>query len=254
MISFRDLGFWRTPRLEFLMRNAYRFANGFLANSEAVREVVVDRDGLARDRIAVIPNGLDVTAWHFRESRVPPKVVFVGNLNRAVKRPDLFIEAAAILAPRFPDVTWLCIGDGKNRGALEARAARRGLDRRLQFVGRQADIRPFLETATIGVNCSDSEGLANAVLEYMLAGAAVVATEVGGNREIIESEATGLLVPAGNAQALADAIARLLEQPELVDRLRHRARTAVCDRFSWSRCVKRHEALYLTALGGNVQC
>jgi len=253
LISFRDLGFWRTPRTEFLMRRTYPLATGFLANSEAVREVVCSRDALRREDIVVIPNGMDTAGIRFRDEEAsPPTVVFVGNLNRRVKRPELFLEAAAALAPRFPAVRWSCIGAGRHRAELEERARELGLGESFAFLGRRTDVPALLESASIGVNCSDSEGLANAVLEYMLAGAAVVATDVGGNRELIEHDRTGLLVPTGDASALADAIARLLASPELADGLRRRARTVAEQNHGWDHCLERHQEFYSRQLRARI--
>jgi glycosyltransferase involved in cell wall biosynthesis len=101
-----------------------------------------------------------------------------------------------------------------------------------------------LATAHIGVNCSDSEGSSNAVLEYMLAGCAVVATDVGGNAELIESGRTGLLVPPDDAPALADGLRRLLAGPDLAGRLRRTARAQVESTFGWDRTCRQHESMY----------
>ncbi|HOX25973.1 MAG TPA: glycosyltransferase [Candidatus Krumholzibacteria bacterium] len=251
VVSFRDLGFWRTPKTEFLMRRAYRFATGFLANSQAVKDVVVERDRIPPAAVAVIPNGIDTAGYRFDDGGPldPPTVVYVGNLNREVKRPDLFVEAAGLVATRWPRVRWVCVGDGDRRAPLARRAAELGLAESMQFLGRRHDIPDLLAGAAIGVNCSDSEGLSNAVLEYMLAGAVVVATAVGGNREVVRDRETGLLVAPGDAGALAGAIAELLADPELAARCRRQARADVLSRFSWERCRRDHEAYYSQRLG-----
>jgi glycosyltransferase involved in cell wall biosynthesis len=250
VVSFRDLGFWRTWRSEFLMRRAYPLATGFLANSESVKNVVVTRDGISDSLVSVIPNGISFDALASdRSEPVCPRVFFVGNLNRPVKRPDLFVAAASMVARRFPHVGWSCVGDGHLRGKLEARVEALGLGGNFSFLGRRSDVPELLREATIGVNCSDSEGMPNAILEYMLAGAAVVATDVGGNCELVEHEKTGLLVPPDSPRSLASAIERFLADPGFADEVRKKAREHVVRRFSWESCVEAHQEYYERQLG-----
>ncbi|MFH1843457.1 MAG: glycosyltransferase [bacterium] len=250
---FRDLGFWRNRKEEFRLRCAYPFLTGFLANSEAVKDHICQVDGLSPDRITVIPNGIDPRLFPFVEHTEQQLAVgFVGNLNRRVKRADLFIRAAGRLAPDFPDVTWHVLGDGVLRPECEALAASLQLGDRMVFTGRIAGVSDYLERLAVGVLCSDSEGFSNAVLEYMLRGNAVVATAVGGNREAIQTELTGLLVPAGDDAALAEAIGRFLRDRELRQACAVRARRAAVERYDWSNTLALHEEYYQRALGRSV--
>jgi len=246
LVSFRDLGFWRTPGQETALRAVYRLANGFVANSAAVRDHFCERDRLDPARFTVIPNGLDVARFTFRPPEDRPRVVgILGNLNRTVKRIDLFVESAGLLAPRYPDVRWEVVGDGHLRPELEARAAALGLGDRMVFHGQLAGVEGVLGRWDVGVLCSDTEGFSNALLEYMLSGCAAVATDVGGNREAIHHDATGVLVPPGDAPALAAGLERLLSVDGLARRLAVVARTEAERRYSWEACVAAHEALYV---------
>lgn len=249
--SLRDLGFWRERKIEFLMRRTYPLMSALVANSRAVKERFVQDDRLDPRRIHVIPNGVDAATFAFHsQCPEPPTVLFLGNLNRTVKRPDLFLRAAAQVSRRYPLVRWLVVGDGDLRPGLEALGRDLGLGGRIIFAGRQTDIAPFLAQSAIGVNCSDSEGFSNAVLEYMLAGCAVVATSVGGNLELVRQGETGLLVAQDDSQALADAIGQLLADPELATRLREAARKRVELEFSWERCRTSYQNLYRELLSG----
>ena len=250
IISLRDLGFWRTPAWEFLMRRIHPLATGFLANSGAIRDHFAGRDGLALPRFRVIPNGIDPAAVPFIDHAgdAEPAVVLVGNLNREVKRPDIFLDAAARLAADHPEATWHLVGEGRLRPGLERRVAREGLAGRVRFHGAVVDVGPLLASFAVGVNCSDSEGFANAVLEYMLAGCAVAATAVGGTTEAVRDGETGLLVPPGDGGALAAAIGRLLDDPAARSAMARRARAAATDGFGWDRCVAAHQEYYRTAL------
>lgn len=243
--SFRDLGFWRTRRQELVLRPLYRSLTGFVANSAAVRDHFCSHDGLDPARVTVIPNGLDTGAVAFRPPRAQPRVVgIVGNLTRPVKRIDLFVAAAGKLAKLHPEVRFEVVGDGRLRGELEAQAAALDLGDRLVFRGRCPDVPAILADWDVGVLCSDSEGFSNALLEYLLAGCAAVATDVGGNREAVDHGRTGLLVPVGDAAALADAVGRCLTDHDLRSGLVAAARADAESRFSWDACVQAHENLY----------
>lgn len=243
--SFRDLGFWREPRIQFLMRRSYPQATAFLANSQAVKDRFVADDNLDPGRITVIHNGLDPEAIPFSPERGdPPTVVLLGNFNRPVKRADLFVEAALTVAGRMSDVRFLLIGDGEQRTALEGRVAETGLADRFDFVGRRRDVPELLAGCAVGVNCSDSEGFSNAILEYMLAGCAVVATEIGGNAELVRHGVDGLLVPCGDAPALAAAMEQMLAEETRRRTFAEAARERVAREFSWDCCLERHRAFY----------
>ncbi len=249
LVSFRDLGFWRTPAQEFLMRRAYPLATGFLANSEAVKHHVCGRDRLGPDRVRVIRNGIDLDRYHFTEHPESAVAVgIVGNLNRKVKRADLFLRAAARVAARHPEVTWHLIGEGELRPQYERLAAELGIAERTVFAGSVADVPAYLQRLAVGVMCSDSEGFSNAVLEYMLSGCAVVATSVGGNLEAVHDGHTGLLVPPGNDVALASALSRLIEERTTRAVLARQARAMVEAEFGWHPCLAAHEEYYQAAL------
>ncbi|MCK4304742.1 MAG: glycosyltransferase [Candidatus Eisenbacteria sp.] len=249
LISFRDLGFWRNPMWSLSMRCLYPWVTGFVANSKAVKNHICLLDHLDPRRVSVIYNGIDTNQYEFREHREGElSIGIVGNLNRRVKRTDLFLRAAARVAAVHPEVSWHVIGDGALRGEYESLAADLGIAERTVFTGHSTDVSTYLHHLTIGVICSDSEGFSNAVLEYMLSGCAVVATAVGGNMEAVRDGVTGLLAPAGNDEALAHALIRLIEDETTRLELMRRARTMVERDFSWEKCVREHEELYQSAL------
>ena len=258
LASFRDLGFWRTPSQSLALRRIYATMTGFLCNAGVVKDHVVDCHGLDPDDVTVIPNGVDVDSLPWVDHPGPTlHVGIVGNLDRRVKRADLFIAAAARAAraagSAHPPVTWHIIGDGRYRAEYEAQAEREGFSDRVVFCGRIADVAGYLEKLQVGVLCSDSEGFSNALLEYLFKGCAAIATDVGGNAEVIEDGRTGLLVPPDDVGALAAAMTRLLEDPDLRRDLARRARARVEAEYDWRRCVSRHEAFYGAAGTGGVR-
>ena len=242
---FRDLGFWRTPRQEMFLRRVHRLMTGFLANSQTVKDHFVEYDDIDPGKIQVICNGIDAARLPFVAHEGPTvDIGIVGNLNRRVKRTDLFIEAAGQVAADHPGITWHILGDGRFREEFQALAERVGLGDRIRFAGMVVDVPSYMARLQIGVICSDSEGFSNALLEYMFKGCAAVATDVGGNTEALEHGETGLLVPTDDPRALAAAMKQLVEDGPLRRRLAENARRFAENNYSWDRCVAAHEAVY----------
>jgi glycosyltransferase involved in cell wall biosynthesis len=245
LASFRDLGFWRTRGQELMLRRVYPMMTGYVANSGVVRDHFVNRDGLDAAQVRVIPNGVDLERLPWTGHDGPTlDVGIVGNLNRRVKRTDLFLRAAGLVAREHPSVTWHVVGDGEFRSEYEALARAVGLGERVVFAGSVADVPAYLGRLQVGVLCSDSEGFSNALLEYMLCGCVPVATRVGGNPEAVADGVTGLLVPPDDVDALAGALGRLVGDVALRRHLAAAARQDAAARFSWQKCVAAHEAVY----------
>jgi glycosyltransferase involved in cell wall biosynthesis len=171
----------------------------------------------------------------------------VANL-RAEKGHDVLIEAAVPILRRFPDAVFDLIGDGSERASLIARAHARGVASAFLFTGHCEDVPARLAQADLFVLPSRSEAFPNAVLEAMAAGLPVVASAVGGIREVIEDEVTGLLTPAGDAPAVADRLSRLMGDAALAAGLARRARAFVQSRYSFDRMVAAIDALYVSEL------
>jgi glycosyltransferase involved in cell wall biosynthesis len=161
-----------------------------------------------------------------------------------MKGIQYFLDAAVILAERFPEARFLVVGDGESRRELEGHAGRLGLGRRVVFTGFRCDVPELLSEAEVCVLPSLSEGLSNALLESMAAGVPVVATRVGGNSEVVEDGLTGLLVPARNPAELAWATGRLLENKNLALSYGQAGMRRVQELFSMERSVRETEHLY----------
>jgi len=242
---FRDLAFWNNSRQTRLLRWIYPLMNGYLANAEVVLNHFADTFRIDVNRAWVIRNGFDATKQEYQEhTGETTDIGIVGNMTRTVKRTDLFIRAAGIVHQQYPDVHWHILGDGHLRPELERLAKELGISDRVIFTGRIEDVSGYLARLQVGVICSDSEGLSNALLEYMFRGVAAVATEVGGNTELVEHGVTGLSVPPDNPQALADALIRLIEQPEHRQKLARSARSQVEKTYSWDQCLAEHGRVY----------
>ncbi len=246
--SRNNLGHWLTPLHRRLGRLLKAAATGTVVNCAAARAALLADEGPPPETVTVLENGVD----HSRFLAVPPlppdapaarRVGAVANL-RPVKGLDVFLEAAAWLAREHPDLTFSVAGEGDMRGPLEASARERGLADRFQLPGAVADVPGFLGSLDIAVLPSLSEGMSNALLEYMAAGRPIVATAVGAAPELIEDGVHGLLVPPGDAGRLAAAINRLLWQPRLARRLGEAALRRAHERYGREAMVGRFTAFY----------
>ncbi len=153
---------------------------------------------------------------------------------RPEKRHDLLLGALAELT--HPHAMLLIAGDGPERASLESQADDLAVAHRVRLLGRRSDVSHLLAAADVGVLSSEREGSPLALMEYMQAGLAIVATRVGGIPALVSHEREALLVPAGAPDALASALQRLCFDAELRDRLGAAAR----DRFALERGIERY--------------
>lgn len=241
-----NAGYWLTPLHRRLGRLVGRLGQT-VTNSEDARRAVVEAEGLPAGRVTVIENGVDLE--RFAGSPLPDtgraavRIGAVANL-RPVKNIDGLVRAAAIVCRADPRVMFEVAGEGPERPALEDLIRRFGLADRFVLRGSVTDVPAFLAGLDVAVLCSHSESLANALLEYMAAGRAVVATEVGASRRLILHGREGLLVPPGNDEALAGAIQAYLRDPALARRCAEAALGRVSREFARSAMVRRCEAFF----------
>jgi glycosyltransferase involved in cell wall biosynthesis len=223
-----------------------------IANCEACRQSLLAEEGPSSESVVVLENGVDLSRFSnvppVGLRKGPPRVGMVGNL-RPVKEPELLVRAAAELFAAHSDVTFQIAGEGELRPNLERHVHALGLEGRFLLPGAISDVPGFLSGLDVAVLCSRSEGMSNAVLEYMAAGRPIVATAVGGTIELIQDGVTGLLVPPGDFDQLARAIRRLLEDRVLAARLGAAARRRAIERFSREAMVRRFEDFYVSLIG-----
>jgi glycosyltransferase involved in cell wall biosynthesis len=150
------------------------------------------------------------------------------------------LEAVAPL----PDVHVVLVGDGSRRVDLAQQAARLGIADRVEFVGWVDDARPYVAALDAFVLPSRDESFPLTIVEAMLAGTPVVATDVGSVSEAVIDGETGLLVPPGDAPALSKAIARVLGEPGLGERLAARARALAEERFTAAAMARAYDRLW----------
>jgi glycosyltransferase involved in cell wall biosynthesis len=247
-----NLGYWMTPRHRVMGRMLRPFVDTTLTNTDAGREALIARDGLHADRVAVLENGVDTA--RFRRFILPDtskKTVRVGcvaNL-RPVKNIDGFMRAAKLALAKFPQLVFEVAGDGEQRAELERLHTQLGLGERFVLHGSVSDVPGFLRRMDVAVLPSHSEGMSNALLEYMAAGRAVVATDVGANARLLDGGRCGLLVPPGDESALVEALGALLANPLRAAGFGAAARRRVDAEFSRDAMRRRFERFYAELAG-----
>ena len=253
-ISIRDMRFWATPVQSAVHRLMTGLADAIVVNSNAVCEHARPLSG--KKPVHVIYNGTPLGRHYLRSSErkkffvaelgideITPIVTLVSNCNRPVKRVDLLVESLPIVL-KEKEAFFLVVGDGHLRPALEARVHELNVQNHIRFLGHRKDVETILAGSDIALNTSDSEGLSNSVIEAMRAGLPMIASDVAGNRELVEDGLNGLLFPAGNFKELARQILYLLKNTEVARRLGGAAEKSVAARFSIADMIENHSRLY----------
>ena len=214
---------------------ALRAADAVIVTTPELGAHVAARVGGAK--VHLIPNGVDTTRFAPAPRRPgrPKNVLYVGRLS-AEKNLGAVVAAAAGLAGRF-ELRLTFVGDGPARASLKAEARRRGVAAEFVPVVEHRRVPAYLAAADAFVLPSRTEGHPKALLEAMSAGVPCVASNVGGNRSIIDQGATGLLFELGDPGALADALARVLGDPASARALGERARARIVERYDLARLV-----------------
>lgn len=229
-----------------LDRWASRRFDRVVAVSGAVSAFLVEAYGFRPSDVDVIHNGWEGTP----HPRVPPRVDFLSLSHlRAEKGHEVLLDAFALVRSALPQVRLRLVGDGPLRDHLRGRVADLGVADAVEFRGAVPDVWPHLAEATIVVVPSLTEPQGIAVLEAMASGCPLVATRVGGIPEMVTSDRNGLLVPPGDARALADAMVRLHTSPELQERYRQAGRETA-GRWTMERTVERYQQLYAAVAAG----
>ncbi|HJQ83424.1 MAG TPA: glycosyltransferase [Candidatus Binatia bacterium] len=234
-------------RVDTIVVNAEALRAEAEAHGTAARWALIP-SGVELDRFTDVPAAADAKTGLGLDPR-RPVVGTVGRLESRKGHADFLVAARAMLAlanglrPQL-----LIVGDGPLRAALGRQVEELGMAETVRFTGAVADVRGPLAAMDVFVLPSHAEGMSNALLEAMAARRAVVATAVGGTREVVDAT-NGVLVPPGDAEAMAGEVVRLLADPLRARRLGEAAQRRVADAFSAAAMVRRLEALYTERLG-----
>ncbi len=230
----------------------YRQVRAFLCASDAIREMLVSQ-GIPADCTVTVHEGIDLehvaaappanvheTFW------LPHKAPVIGNVGALVphKGQRYLIDAAAQVVREVPDARFVILGEGDLRPTLQRQIADLGLEKHVLLAGFRIDVLSLLKGFDIFVMPSVTEGLGTSLLDAMACARPIVASRVGGIPEVVAHERTGLLVPPKDADLLAEALTRLLQDRALADRYAKAGYARVTERFTVERMVEETLRVY----------
>ena len=240
---------------------AFRGFARVIAVSEAFRRELIGM-GVPASKVVTIHNAIDAEAFRLSASEQGPTVLrrlglsqndrVVSNVARLIPEKGHFdfLRAAERVARRFPSVRFLVVGEGSLRPDLENLAAEMGLSDRVRFLGHRRDVATLMQISEVVVLSSIREYFGNVLVEAAAMSKPVIATGVGGVPEIVVDGQTGLLVPPGDPLALAQAMERVLGDPDRASGMGRRAMALIEDRFSVASVAQATAEVYRDVLGG----
>jgi glycosyltransferase involved in cell wall biosynthesis len=233
-----------------------RFLKPIIAVSGDTKQRLV-QNGLQESEVEVLLNGIDLGAWSPERGRPVLRAELgcgsedhlVGTVARITYEKDLptFFSVAEIVSSRCPGTRFVVVGDGYGDELERARrqVKERGLEQVVHFTGHRSELPDIYRSFDVFLMTSITEGMPNTLLEAMALGVPAVSTEVGGVPELLQDGIGGLLCPAGDAEALALAVLRMLQDARFRKECGARARAQVEERFSFTHRVRRMEEYYL---------
>jgi glycosyltransferase involved in cell wall biosynthesis len=238
-------------------RTLARVTDCLVAISPRIRKELLDDYHIGRpEQYHVVPLGFDLdrlTAIGDADRGaaraalgIPASATVVSTAGRltAIKRYDLFLDTARLVADRHSEALFLVAGDGELRSALEAQARANGIAERVRFLGWRRDLDTLYAASDVFLLTSRNEGTPVALIESLAAAVPGVSTDVGGVRDVIDSDRVGLLAPFGDARALADQVQTLLADRDRRRRMGEAGRQAVSSRYGLDRLIDDIERVY----------
>jgi glycosyltransferase involved in cell wall biosynthesis len=248
----RDMGFWRNP----LHVTAYRLINPWVKKivvvSQSIKQMVMEKEGVAGGRIEVIYNGVALPTTILKsklhrsdlglgESDIV--IMHVANI-KAIKGHVPLLKAFVDVVSQFPKVKLILIGRDELNGQIQDLARTLLINDKILFLGKRDDIHDLLLLADVCVLPSLSEGMSNAILEYMAVGKPVIATSVGGNPELVQNDWNGLLVSKENVQELREAMINLVKDPHQRQIMGQNGAFRAKTEFSMDAMISHYDSLF----------
>lgn len=239
-----------SPRRMALQRWLLRFTDAAFSVSDQLRRDLITHLRVPDGRFETIYNGVDVTriasadrASARRAFGVADDEIVIGSVGRLVpvKNYELLLRAFSRLRAR---TRLVFIGEGPERAKLEGVAATCGITSRTTLLGHREDVADLLVGLDVFVLPSRSEGMSNTLLEAMAAGVPVMASDVGGNREIVEDGRSGLLFASEDEAGLSERLTSLVDDLSLRARLGRAGSDRVIREFSMGSMIRKYETLY----------
>lgn len=251
----RNIGYSLNLSKKLMSRFAQLFKIGYIANSKAAKSAAFKNERIDADRVTVIHNPVDLErAQEGFDNQIPrseipapldcPLIGMVASVRR-VKGYEVFIESAHYVLEKFPDAFFICVGEQDSYLQMMKDLVKKfNIESRILWFGRIDNAFRILPHFTVAVLSSHSESFSNAVLEYAIAGKAIVASDVGGMREIIADRESGFLVPPNQPELLADRIIELLDNPNMRKQFGCKARDYALHNFSEKKIMMEYIDFY----------
>ena len=250
-------------RQRLFQRYGWSHVDRLLSVSTRLAERMAHEVAIPPDRIRTIHNGVELSRFERRiattdarrQLGLPDAAAVVGAVGRLVPVKDhvSLVEAVAMLGRDGLAPVLVIAGDGPEREAIHERACALGLEPQVRLLGHRTDIQTVFAALDVFVLSSRSEGLNNTILEAMAAGLPVVATRVGGADEMVVDGVTGVLVPAGAPDQMADALKRLLSDSSMRLAMGRAGRVRAETEFDLDRTLLKYERMY-TELAQETGC
>ncbi len=261
-----DMDTWRRGYHNFIDKMTLSWANGVIANSNAVKAGYIKHTGIPEDKVHVIPNGLDLERFkqHTAEQKekagntdlraelgIDPDIPIIGQVaNLSTKKDHLnLLKALRIVADKGISFMALLIGSGYTEPQIDAAMNELQLHGYVKKLGYRHDVERIVNEIDVLTLSSYEEGMPIAILEAMAAHKPVVSTRAGGIGEVVADGKTGILVPIRNSEELAKALVIVLSDPEMRGRMGEAGHKRLIEGFTLDRQAEAHQELYLQALG-----
>ena len=236
-----------------------RFADAINACCDFSARAIITNEGFTGSRVEVIKNGIELSAHQNRLSSsevrrqlgLDPHRRYVTMIARfhPVKDHPMLLRAFAQVAKMREDTDLLLVGDGPLRSQLEREVKELGIESRVRFLGIRRDVPELLQAADLFCLTSVSEAASLTLMEAMAAARPVVVTNVGGNPEIVRDGIEGYLVPRGDSIACAEAMLKILSNPELAERMGTAGQERIRKLYTIQTTVEAYLQLYRRLLG-----
>lgn len=250
-----NLGVWMGPVRRAMERWATRAADAVIYEAPRIGRFLEERIKVRPDRLAMIPNGVNLEVYHPPEDGPGPLrrelwpedgLRIVGAVMSLLpkKNPMLLVEAAARVLREEPSARFFIAGDGPLRAEVQARIDQLGIGRSFRLLGIRRDVPEIFRNIDALALCSDREGCPNVVLEAMASSLPVVATEAGGTDQLVRDGVTGRMVPIREVEPFTQALLEIVKNPGRAREMGQEGLRTVRERFSLEKMVQTTQSLY----------
>jgi glycosyltransferase involved in cell wall biosynthesis len=258
IVSRRDMGFWYTKYNLKCLLISNLFVDRIIANSKAIKLNVHEKERFPLGKISVVYNGVNAAEFahiikgklreHIGSNGNEPIIGMVANLDSIKRHKDL-IEAFFVIAKDFPDAKLVFAGQGPEESNLRELAKNLGILNKTFFLGNVDEVLSVIADFDVSVLCSESEGLSNAIIEYMGCGKPVICTNTGGNPELITDGYNGFLVDVGDVGGIIEKLQLVLSNGSLLKELGEHAVASFKNKFNMDTMVNSHMDIYSNLIG-----